>query len=53
MKPAEREKTWRRLMFILCAIALLFSAYAIYSVKRLEAESKPRIHLIHAVAAPR
>jgi hypothetical protein len=53
MEPAERESTWRRVIVILCAIALVFSAYAVYRVKKFEAESTPRIHLIQAVTASR
>ena len=47
--PAKREKAWRRLLFILCGISLLFCALAIYGIKRLETDSKPRIHNIQEV----
>ena len=49
MDPASREKIWRRAMIILAIAALLISACALYGIKRLEAESKVRVHLIREV----
>jgi hypothetical protein len=53
MRSTVREKIWRFSIVVLCALSLLFSAYAVYRIKRLEADSKPRIRLIHAATASR
>ena len=53
MRSTVRDKIWLLSIAILCALSLLFSAYAVYRIKRLEADSKPRIRLIHAAAASR
>jgi len=49
MDPAQRDKIWRRVIVILCAVSLVSSALAFYGIKQLEAKSKPRIHLIREV----
>jgi HAMP domain-containing protein len=49
MEPEERDKIWRRAVVIVCAISLLLSALAFYGIKRLEAQSRPRVHLIREV----
>jgi hypothetical protein len=56
MISMEREKIWRISVGILCAISLLISALAFYGIKKLEAKSKPKVHLInevHSVAVDR
>ena len=45
----EREKVWRISIGILCAISLLISAWAFYGIKKLEAKSEPKVHLINEV----
>jgi hypothetical protein len=49
MDPAQRDKIWRRVIVILCAVSLVSSALAFYGIKQFEAKSKPRIHLIREV----
>ena len=49
MISMEREKIWRISVGILCAISLLVSVLAFYGIKKLEAKSKPSVHLIHEV----
>jgi type VI protein secretion system component VasF len=49
MEPGQRERIWRRIAVIVSLAALLISAAAIYGIKRLEAQSKPHVHLIREV----
>ena len=49
MISMEREKIWRISIGVLCAISLLISALAFYGIKKLEAKSKPKVHLIREV----
>jgi hypothetical protein len=49
MFPMEREKIWRISVGSLCAISLLISVLAFYGIKKLEAKSKPKVHLINEV----
>ena len=49
MEPDKRGRLWRTVVIVLCGLSLAVSAAAFYGIKRLQAKSKPHVHLIREV----
>jgi len=49
MEVANREKVWRISVLAVAIVSLVISALAFYGIKRLQANSKPKVHYIREV----